>query len=151
MQPARSIPRSEDAARRLVNRFDQALRTPGRVRLVMAEEEVTSYLEMNLRDAPVRDLSVWFTPGGIHLRAKVRAWREPTLQALVTVSSRNRRLQVQVEHAALNGRSLPRPLMASLQQAANAALADAHPYVRVEQVLLGEGFVIIVGSTEQGG
>jgi len=150
-QPPRHIPTSEEAARRLVERLDQALRTQGPVRVVITEAEATSYLALNLQDVPIRNLSVWFTLGEIHLWAKARAWHEPTLQMLLTVTSAGGRPQVDVRRATLNGRPLPRFLLASLQEATNDALADAHSPLQVKQVALGEGFMIVVGSTGQGG
>jgi len=150
-QPTRSVSRSEEAARRLVRRFDQALRTRGPIRIVVTEDEATSYLDLNLKDAPVHDLSVWFTPDGIHLSAKVRAWREARLQALLTVTCPDGVPQVQVHGAFLDGHPLPRILLASLEEATNDALADAHYPLKVERVVLGEGFMVVTGSTDQGG
>jgi len=147
--PPRHVPTSEKAARRLVERLDQALRIQGPVRVVITEAEATSYLVLNLQEAPIRDLAVCFTPGEIHLWAKVRAWREPTLQMLLTVTSARGRPQVDVRGATLNGRPLPRFLLASLQEATNDALSDAHSSLWVEQVMLGEGLMILVGSTSR--
>ena len=149
-QPTRPVSRSEEAAHRLASRLSQALRGQGPVRIVVTEDELTSYLNLNLQRAPVRELSVWFTPGGIYVRAKVRAWHEPTLQALLTLTLRNGAPQVQVHWAALNGQPLPRLLLASVQEAANDALAHAHSPLRVEQVVLGEGLMVITGSTRGG-
>jgi len=149
-QPTRSVSSSEEAGRRLVRRLDQALRTRGPIRIVITEDEATSYLDLNLKDAPVHDLSVWFTPGRIHLSAKVRACGEARLQALLTVTSPDGAPQVQVHAASLDGHQLPRILVASLEEATNDALADAHYPLWVEQVVLGEGFMVVTGSADQG-
>ena len=150
-QPTRPVSTSEEAAHRLTSRLAQTLRGQGPIRIVVTEDELTSYLDLNLQRAPVRELSVWFTPGGIHVRAKIRARHELTLQALLRLTLRDGAPQVKVDWAALNGHPLPRLLLASVQEAANDALADAHPALRMERVVLGEGFMIITGSTHQGG
>jgi len=131
-----------------VRRFERALRTRGAVRIVVTVDEATSYLALNLKDAPVHDLSVWFTPDGIHLSAKVRAWREARLQALLTVTCPDGTPQVQVRAASLDGHPLPRILLTSFEEATNDALADAHFPLKVEEVVLGEGLMVVMGSTE---
>jgi len=148
-RPPRAVPKSEEAARRLVARVDQALRTPGPARIVIAEEEITSYLAMTLADGPIQDLSVWFTPGEIRLWARLRTRGELRLRAVLTVALQGGDAQVQVHHAALNGRPLPRFLLASFQGAANAALADAHLPLQMEELALGEGSMVIVGTAHR--
>jgi len=149
--PVRPVPTSEAAAHRLVSRVGQALRSQGPLSIIVTEDEITSYLALNLRDTPVREIAIWFTPEGIHLWAKVRARHEPTLRALLTINSHHGVPQVEVQTADLNGHPLPRFLLASLEEAINAVLADAHSPLWVEQVTLSEGSMLVTGQVHRGG
>jgi len=144
--PPREAKVSEAAARHLGDRISAALGERGPLRLTVTEEELTSYLALNSQSLPLRDITVWLTQGHICFAAQLDVWGRPKVQGQLGLTCSQGKLQVQLQVVTVDGRSLPRLLLASMEQAANDALMDAQVPVRFEQVVMTEGSALIVGS-----
>lgn len=146
--PPREIHISPEAARQMTDRITETMRDSGPFRLLISEVELTSYAALNLRGTEIRKIAIWFTQGRICLSAQFDLWGPRTIKAMLIATCRDDSIQIDVQKATLDGRLLPRFILASIQDAANDALADAHLSVRVKQIVLGEGFALIAGTRE---
>ena len=146
LQPPREITVSPEAAQRLTDLFTRAMSTHGSVRILIGEEEVTSYLFPSLQATAISDIRVWFTQETMCLTAQLDMCGQHTIGAILSVACRDGVLQACVRQATLDGQHLPRFVLASVEEAINDALADAQLSLRVRQVVLGEGFMLIMGT-----
>lgn len=145
-QPSRRIAISTESARRLPDRVAEAMDSDGSVRLLINEEELNSYLVSILQDTWVRAITVWLTEEGVYVSAEFRFLGPRSMQAALDITTDHGKPTVRVRRAALDGHPLPRFLLASIQEAMNDALADAHLPVRMDRTVFGEGFVLVSGT-----
>ena len=113
-----------------------------------SEEELTSYVALNVQGSSVRSIAIWITRGGIHVSAELHLLGQHTVEAALDVTCHDGQLQTRMQHATLDRRPLPRFVLASIQEATNDALADAHLFIDVEQIILREGSVLILATRE---
>ena len=144
----RRVAVSEDAARRLSDRVSKALQGRGPLYVSVTEEELTSYLALNLQGLPLRCLAVWFTQGQMRFSAQLDAWGQPEIRGHLGLACSKGKIQVCLIQATLNGQPLPRFLLASVEEAANDALADAQVPLRVERISLNEGSVLVTVTVD---
>jgi hypothetical protein len=145
-QPFKPVVVSEEASRRAVEHVMAALDEPGPFRLTLTDEELTSYLATDAPNDTIDDVAIWLTPNQVHLAGQLRAWGQHRIQAVLTLIPYEGTLRVGIQRGLLDGRPLPRFLLASLEKAINDALADAASPVEIDQVLVSEGSVLIVGT-----
>lgn len=147
-EPTREIVVSAEAAKRLNDMISDATRSKGPLRLLISEEELTSYVALNVQGSSVRSIAIWITRGGIHVSAELHLLGQHTVEAALDVTCHDGQLQTRMQHATLDRRPLPRFVLASIQEATNDALADAHLFIDVEQIILREGSVLILATRE---
>ncbi len=143
--PPRHVPVSEQAASRLARRITEIMREPGPTQFVITEQELTSYVARNLPGELLHDPEIWFTEKTVYLAAQVGRSGRRKVHAVMTIGCHDGVLHIALQRAYLDTQPLPRFLLASIQESANAALADMHSPFRVEQLLQHEGFVLIKG------
>ena len=146
--PSRRLAISEQAATRLGRRVAETIREPGPWHLVITEQELTSYVAKNLPANLLHDPEIWFTKKNIYLVAQVGRSGKRKVHAVMTLGSHDGVLRIALQHGYLDTQPLPRFLLISIEEAANAALADIQSPFRVEQLLLNEGFILIEGRRE---
>jgi|YNPNPStandDraft_1061719.scaffolds.fasta_scaffold06306_3 hypothetical protein len=145
--PAREITPSREAAQRLSERFATALAQPGPVQLTLYEDELTSYLALNAGEGALRGITVWLTGEGAYLAGQLTFGKKLyPLAALVTVTSERGQPRLRLLWFTLAGRSVPRWVQRSLEQALNDALTDAHLPLDLQEVRWSEGSLTLVGS-----
>ena len=142
---------SEDMARNLDERLLPYLQgTTGEFTLQTTSQELTSWLTYStLRwpGIPLRDAVVWFSPERIHFSGVVsrvmpfsfsvqlhaRVWLDSGVPQLV------------LEDACLGRFALPTWLKRLGQRIANETIMDSGPYVRLEELQVGDGEVYARG------
>ncbi len=146
--PTRPVIVSLEAAQRLETRFSEALSRDGPFQIPVSEEELTSYLAIETDIGPLRDPRVWFVQQRILFTARIDALGQHALCATLTLGSKDGKLQIAFESAELNGKSVPRFVLASLKKAINDALTDAHLPMRIERIIWEEEQLILEGMVE---
>lgn len=146
--PTRPVIISVEAAQRLETRFSEVLSRDGPFQIAVSEEELTSYLAIETDTSPLHDPRVWFIQQRILFMARIDALGQQALRATLTLGCKDGKLQIAFESAELNGKPIPRFVLASLQKAINDALTDAHLPMRIEQVTWEEGRLILEGLVE---
>ena len=143
--PSRPVSASVEAARRLETRFSDALSRDGPFQIAVSEEELTSYLTIETDIGPLHDLRIWFTQQQVLFMARIDALGQHVLRATLALGCKDGKLQIAFTSAELDGKPIPRFVLASLQKAINDALTDAHLPMRVEQITWEEGRLILEG------
>lgn len=149
--PNREVPVSEEAAQAFEEKLAHLGNLPnGEVKLTFSEAEVTSYLRLRVvpdLPVPVSQLTVWFSGGHVYLAARLKPPAIPVeAHALVvlTALARDGRIDIRVRRAAINGVSLPFPLLQRLSAAANSRVRNAMAPLRVRDIQVLEGEITIV-------
>jgi hypothetical protein len=152
-QRAEPVPVSPAAAQRLADKVASALEQSGPVRLLVTEEELTSYLALSLSGSPFSDLQVRLVPGALVVSAQLQvpqlgALGHHHLQGTLTTAHRGEVLRINLQQGLLDGRPLPRFLLASLEEAVNDLWAEAGLSLHLQQITLGEGWLLCSATTE---
>jgi hypothetical protein len=129
-----------------MERVTTILDEPGPFQLAFTDEELTSYLATYAPSDTIREMVVWLTPAQVHLAGQLLALGQHRVQAVLTLTPHGGALRIGIRQGLLDGKPLPRFLLASLEKAVNDALADAASPVRIEQVLISEGSMLITGT-----
>jgi hypothetical protein len=137
---------SEEAAHQLSERVSKALQTPGPLHLNLTEEELTSYLALNAQSLPLEAPTLRLIQGQLWFWAKIAVWSHPVICGELNLTCDKGQIRVHLNQAWLNGQRLPRFLLASVEQAANDALADIQLPLQVEHISIGDGTMVITGT-----
>ena len=137
---------SPEAADALTARLTALDGTQGPFELTVSEQELTAYARANLAGTPVQDVSIWLEPEGVHLLASVDLGSTHALYAFAQLDCAEGALQVDSLHLALDGHVVPRWIVASLEKAANDALADMQTALRLERITLDAEKALVCGS-----
>lgn len=146
--PPRPIPISQEAATRLEERFTEAMRNHTRMDLTLSDEEATSYAVQALQGNGMRELSIWFTPLLAHVQASIDYRGNHTVKAILTLEAPQGILKMHVQRATLDGQKVPRWILASVEAAANDAIADAQSPLWVEEITCGNGTLHLIATRD---
>ena len=145
---------SEELARSLDARLSPYLHgQTGDFTLRTTSQELTSwltYVESQRPEIPLRNATVWFSPGRIHfsgtvsrvtpfalrLKARLRVWLE------------GQTVQVAVEDACLGRVALPNWLKNFIQRVANETIEDAASVFRCTALEVGQGTLFVAGEIQ---
>lgn len=129
----------------LVERVQAVGAQNGPFALTLSEQELTAYLQTSLQGTPVDAATLWIEPQGIYVLASNIEF-ELELCGLLTLSVAEDTPRVALASATLNGRRLPRWLLASLSMSANDVLADMQRSWSIERIELEQGSARVDGA-----
>ncbi|NLG28145.1 MAG: hypothetical protein GX557_09550 [Chloroflexi bacterium] len=115
--------------------------------MVVTEAELTAYA-LESAGVAVSELTVWIEPEGVHVVAATGDGARHRAYALVGLAEAEQGARLELVHAELAGHRVPRWIAASLEKAANDALADMQLAWHVERVELGSGTATVTGSID---
>ncbi|GEM_PF-4227886 len=147
--PDRQVEVSEQAAQEAKEIIDRA-KEGGSIRLT--ESQFTSFLVEGMRnkageDLPLQDLTVWFEPGQVIVRAQVSGEDLPTSGEMIMVgnlSVQDGKLQFSLDKASVNGVSVPKPVLGVFNTVLNEALAETDiSKTRIKSISLEPAVIVI--------
>lgn len=150
--PAPCIPTADEeispeAARRLLERLAVVGRQQ-RFAITLPAEELSSYLRQSTRGSAIQRLGLELGAGEVCLSAEILARRTHRVILRFAPRAAAGKLQMHLQAASYDGRAIPRIVLAALEAALNAALADASLGIVVEQVTVGAGCIQLVCSRQ---
>ncbi len=147
------LPVSQDLAHKLEQKVQrEILSQPGRpFRLEITQEEITSYLALNIHDYPIERPEIRFSQGLVHLSGTVVALGplRAGFAASFLPQVSDGLVALHVKEACLLGFSLPQFLRSPIARVLNDSIADAKPYILVHQLEISEGKIVLVGEMIQ--
>lgn len=143
--PGRPIEAPPALAAALEERIAQALTDPEGATLVVREEELTALLRATIEGAPLRDATTHITEEALFLQVAVGRGGTPIGAALVP-SVADGRPAVRVACLTVDDRPLPRIVGASAEAVIDALAEDAAWSVRLEEVTLMDGALVVTAS-----
>ena len=145
-QPAREVVVSSQAAQSLSEKVDAATSDGKQFRLQVTEQEVSSYLALQVSGGPVSQAVVWFTPQKAYLQGQVDMAGKHQMKGAFSLEVREGKLALRLLCATLDDVAMPGLALNTLQQALNATLSEyASPY-RWDEAQIGDGTVLLVGQ-----
>ena len=154
--PDRPIQISEDAALRFQEKISGGWQTQeaGQFRLQFTDEELTSYLNLRLKETsilPLTEPRIWLTRGDIYVSGNLSAGSLPISGRVGLVLSpqvSDGVAQLTVERASIGPAPIPRALLETLEETLNASLRQAQLNTQIERLQILEGEAIVIASTE---
>ncbi len=146
-EPMRPLVVSGESAQHLAQRMSTALNRKGPFSLQVSEEELTSYLARELEGQVVEYIRVWITPEGLNATVRLRSDdKSHTIRALIVVAPEDGTIKVRARWATYDGFRLPRFVLASFEQMANASAGDALLPYAFHDIVLGDGTLTLTGE-----
>jgi len=154
--PDRPLQISQEAAQGLEDKLHGAWdsQSEGQFRLHVTDDELTSYLNMKMKDResiPLSEPRVWFTRGRIYVAGELSSNDLPLSgQAAFVVSAQvvDARVKLHVEQASIGRVPIPKAVTSSLEETLNSALVQAQLHVKVLQLEILEGEAILVAAPD---
>jgi len=142
--PEPTVEVSHEAAERFEEKVGQVIGGEGgRFRLEITEEELTSYLAENLRDAPLLKPQVRFTEGRIHVSGAI-APLGIQLSATCSAQLVNEQVEVTIEKAAIAAFPIPGFLLSYASQIIEESIEDMQLDITELKILPGR---VVIGGT----
>ena len=116
--------------------------------LQLSEEALNGFATYRSEIALANRIAIWVSSDNVLLEATLDVAGDHTLQAVIEPVTIEGRLQMLVHGLWLDNHKMPRLVRALLQEALNAALADAPTLCRFTRVAVGEGRVDIEGRID---
>ena len=146
-EPARPLVVSGEAAQRLAQRLAAALNRDGPFTVEVNEQELTSYLAREFEGQVLDQVRVWITPEGLNATVRLRAENEGhVIRGLLFITPNDGTLKVQARWATYDGFRLPRFVLSSFEQMANASAGDALLPYAFTGVAYGDGSLTLSGQ-----
>ncbi len=146
--PIRTVPVSTEEAEKLISILghELPLDDEGCFFLTVTEEELTSYVALNMQESIV-DPQILLTGGKIHLHGTLVNPIDAPITAVVSVQAESGQVELTVETVALDGFPIPETFIQAfaLQIEASITLAQRHENVEVNEVDIIEGELIVRG------
>jgi len=146
--PDRQVEVSDQAAQEAKEIIARA-KNGGSIRLT--ESQFTSFLVKEMEkageDLPLQDLTIWFEPGQVIVRAQVSGEDLPASGEMIMVgklSVEDGKLQFSLDHASVNGVGVPKPVLSVFNTVLNEALAETDiSKTRVKSISLEPAVIVI--------
>lgn len=148
--PRRSVTPAPDGASQVTRAWHAAIESESPAVITHTENELTALAAANLHGAPLDDVRLWIEPDEVLVTARCTSRACRHLRARVAISADSGRVRLDTLAATVDGRAVPRFVLASLRTALNDALVDTHLPVRIDQVTLRTGAVDIHVSPADG-
>ncbi len=155
--PDRPLAISEEAAERLVQRWTAAWQEAGQtgqVQIRIAEDELTSFLNLRLakdEKLPMSEPRIWFNPDGIYMEGRLTldqlSWR-PRVLLVFTAQVEDGKLQIDLIKGALGSLPLPTAILSPLDDGVDAFLANARTNFSIRSITLEEGVLTVTLSRQ---
>jgi uncharacterized protein YpmS len=148
--PERTVPVSTEEAQDLVSALGQGivLDSDGRFVLVITEEELTSFMALNMEESIV-DPQVLLTQGQIHMYGTMVSPIEAPLTAVASIQVNSGRVHMVIESVSVGGYPIPETFVQAFAQQIDdfVTAATTHEEVEIAEVEIREGEIIIRGES----
>ena len=141
--PHHQIDVSEKAADDFVDKLDRIARSREPQSAEFTSAELTSYVRIYLADAALQQPAVMVTPQGLYASVSVGKRAPRQVRALFTIRARQGTPHIRVLRATVDGLIVPHLVLRGVDQVANAILEDIAWPIRVEQITLAEGSLVL--------
>jgi hypothetical protein len=150
--PGRTVAVNQQAAQEARDAFQQ-ISSGGRIRL--SESQFTSYLREQLtqgqsENVVITDLTVWFDPGRITLRANLQGPQtaQPSTSGEIVVAGnlqvQNGVLKIKIDQASLAGIAVPNALLNLFNDQLNNSMADVNQSGHsLKNVVIEQGYITL--------
>jgi hypothetical protein len=146
--PAPTVAVSSEAAARLEEKT-KGLET-GEFRIELTQEEITSYVALQLGDAlPVEALQIRILPGQFVVEGDMTSPVRTRITLSGSISAVEGRPAIQFEDATIAGMSVPPALLGSLSESLLEVASLDVGLVEFQQIELAAGRVIVAGRPRQ--
>ncbi|TKJ29844.1 MAG: hypothetical protein CEE40_07135 [Chloroflexi bacterium B3_Chlor] len=146
--PARTVPVSTEAAEDLVAILggDLVLDAEGCFILIVTEEELTSYVALNMRESIIAP-QILLTDGKIHLYGTIVSPLEAPVTAIASAEASEGQVQITVETVALGGFPIPETFIAAFARQIDdfITFAQRQESMEINEIEITEGELIIRG------
>ena len=145
---AATVPVSQDAA----TRFEQKTRgmKDDEFRIELTDEEVTSYVALQLGDDPLlTSPQIRFRPGEIVVEGDMTSPIKGHIVLSGAVTIVDGRPRIEFRSARIGAISVPGSVLESMSQSVNETLQESDPEIEIEQIVLLEGRIIVSGRRRQ--
>jgi hypothetical protein len=151
--PGGPVEVSPEAAQRVEAKLVEALTLNPNDQFILrfTDEEVTSYLALKLEEItepPITDPQIRFTKGKIYVAGKLTNVGPVQVRAMIVAAPRviDDQLVMNIESVYLGPIPVPDTLLGSLSQTIDEALEEAQVNLKIIQVEVFEGELVIVGE-----
>jgi len=152
--PQRPLQISQEAAQGLEDKLQGAWdsRSEGQFRLQVTDDEITSYLNMQMKNQesfPLSEPRVWLTQGRIYATGELSSKDLPLSgQATFVIAAQvvDDRVKLHIEQANIGRVPIPKAFTSSLEETVNSTLAQAQLHIKILQLEILEGEVILVAA-----
>ncbi len=139
---------SEDAAKRLDEKTGDLGEEEFRIELT--QEEVTSYIALNLKDSiPLASPQVRFEPGKIILEGDITSPVRGHVTLVFSVSVVDGRPEIHVQEARLGAVSMPSRLLSSLSDSLSEQVREGQGSIEILEIQVLSGSIVIAGRPRQ--
>jgi hypothetical protein len=146
-QPTRQVEVTSAAAQSLSDKIGGT--TAGQpFRIQATEQEVTSYVALQLSGSPVSDATFWFTSDKAYLQGQVDFGGQHKLQWAFALQVADGKLSIKLLCATLDGTAMPDVALGTLQGVLNSTLSKYASKVQWEQAQMAEGSVTVAGKSQ---
>ncbi len=146
--PAPTVAISDDAAKRFEDKAEGF--GTKQFRIEFTEEEVTSYLALQLKDSlPLASPQVHFLPGKVVLEGDLTSPVRGHITLVGTLTVAGGRPQVQFQEARLGGITAPSSLLGSLSDSLDEAISANAADVEIQQIEVTTGRIVVSGRSRE--
>jgi multidrug efflux pump subunit AcrA (membrane-fusion protein) len=147
--PARTVPVSTKEAQDLVAILGQSLipDSEGRFTLVVTEEELTSYVALNMEESII-DPQILLTDGQIHIYGTLVSPIEAPVTAVASIELQDGMAHVVIESVSVDGFPIPDTFVEAFAQQTDDLITSAlgHENMEISEVLIAEGEMVVKGT-----
>lgn len=150
--PIRTVPVSSEAAESLLSKLSEGLvlDAEGYFVLRVTEEELTSYMALNMEDS-VTHPQIILSDGKVYLYGGIVSPISAPLSAICSVETEGGQVQITVEAVALGGFPIPETFVKSFVQQIDDLITSAQRQGNVEitEIEITQGEIIIRGRFQE--
>jgi hypothetical protein len=147
--PARTVPVSTEQAESLVSTLARGIvpDSEGRFALVITEEELTSYVALNMQESII-DPQILLSDGYIHINGTLVSPIGAPISAVATSQVRENGTHFVVESVSVGGFPMPETFVEAFAQQVDDLIGAAERVeeVEIDSIEIGEGRMIIQGT-----
>ncbi len=118
------------------------------VRLVVGNQQITSYLALRSGNPSLENPQVWFTQGKAYLRGTYigLCLFHPDVLIIAAPQVKDKQLLVNVQQVYIGAFALPQDWLPTISKSVSDTIADARLNIDFDQVQILEGELVITGS-----
>jgi uncharacterized protein YpmS len=150
--PVRTVPVSTQEAQNLVAILGQSLApdSEGRFTLVVTEEELTSYVTLNMEESIV-DPQILLTDGQVHIYGTLVSPIDAPVAAIGSIELQNGMAHLVIDSVSVDGFPIPDTFVEAFAQQTDDLITSAlgHENLEISEVQIAEGKLVVKGTVDQ--